>query len=97
MVGSATRTGLALSGLAVGVYYFTIYHLKQQAPGNLDEMVRACVIFNIKTNASYFLHLTLILTILVARSKSNQEPLPPSEKALEDVKSASTSTTNTAS
>ena len=43
MVGSASRTGLALGGLAVGVYYFTIYHLKQQAPGNLDEMVRLCV------------------------------------------------------
>lgn len=37
--GNNTLVGIVLGSTAIGIYLFTMHHLKAQAPGNLDEMV----------------------------------------------------------
>lgn len=38
--GKNLRTGALLAGTCTAIYFYTIHHLKQVAPGDLDKMVR---------------------------------------------------------
>lgn len=40
MVSANFKVGSALGLGAISIYLFTMYHLKAQAPGDLEQMVR---------------------------------------------------------
>jgi len=44
-VSANLKTGAALSGLCIGIYMYTMRHLKTVAPGDIDRMVSILMTF----------------------------------------------------